>query len=154
RVGGGSKTHVPSAAPSAAGDDHLLSLPGQVGDDFSGFRILHQGAGRNLHHQRIGIGAMLSLRPSVFSPFRLKVLLVTKIDQGSETFIHTENHISAVTSVSAGRSPQGDKLFASKGDRPVAAIPSTNIDLHIVDKHQTVTYPTTTIGFPGTFPSP
>ena len=128
---------VAFSADAAFGCYEDLSGFGQVGQNFSGFKVFDDGSRRNNYDQvfRAAPGSVVAgAMPAVFGKL---MLLVFQIQQGMVASVCTDNDITALAAVSAVGSAFGNKLFPPETYAACSAVSTPHIYLCFVNKlHQ------------------
>jgi hypothetical protein len=117
------------------GDNHLLARLGQVFEHKAGRLINDDRAGRNLDRE-IGSGtAMTVRRRSRLTMGGTPTLPVRYRSQRVNTRLGDENHAAAVSTVTTIGATTWNVLLAAETHSSAPAVPSNNLDLRAIDKH-------------------
>ena len=126
--------HIALAAVPAMRNQQLLSVLGQVADEFFGGDIGDRGAHR---HADQGVFASLAEHlpaPAVLATLRLEAALVAEVDQGVDVLIGNQPDAAAIAAVATIRSTERNKFLATKAHAAVATGAGLDVDLRFVDE--------------------
>ncbi|MNJ50843.1 hypothetical protein D3C77_461310 [compost metagenome] len=129
------KTDVTAPSASASGYDNLLPMSCQIRQHLLRIIIDDNRPRRNPYNHIVRIGAMLTLISPLHAALCLKVPLITKIHQRSQTFVNAEDDISALTAISARRTAFRDVFLAPESYDAVAAVTAFNVYFRFIYKH-------------------
>ena len=125
---------IAQPALSAFGETYLLSVLGQIGDDFAGLGITEHGADRHAHDHIVG-GLAVTLRAAaVLAFFGLENARVAKLDQRIDIAIRDRKHAAATSAVAAVWAALGNVFFATKRRAAVATLAGVDFNFCFVDE--------------------
>ena len=131
---GSGEVHVAEAAPPAFGEDVADAIVAKVGDHLARGSVLHQGAGWNLEEKLLRGVAVLIAPAAGLAVARLVFALEAEVEQRGEPAVRFQDHVAAISAVSAGRAAARSVLLPPEGDGTAAAVARFDVDLCFVDE--------------------
>ena len=125
---------VAEAARAAAGEDHGLLRPRQVGDQ--GLAVLGEDLGAE-RQRELDVGAVRAravLAHAVGAAGRPEMLAVAVVDQGIELGVDPRDDMAAAAAIAAVRPAARDVLLPPETDAAVAAVAGAHVDLGLIEE--------------------
>jgi hypothetical protein len=140
-VGGGGETGIPPSSQTSPGDDEHLSGLGEIFEKVSGFPIPDDRPHRDGHDEVRGAAPLLIFSFSVLASFGVVMLAVTKIKEGGELAVGSQDHVPAFSPIAAVWSSMGNVFLAAKADATIASVSTLDEDLGFIDKFDRLNSP-------------
>ncbi len=130
----GFEVQIAQAALPAAGDDDLLAVLHQIGDELIRFGIKDQRANRHAQHLVVATGAVLIRAAPVLAVASAMQLGKPKVHQRVQIDICASDDMSAAPAVTAIRPAKGNEFLTAKRHAAVAAVSGVRLDHDFIDK--------------------
>ncbi len=133
-VGAGLEVDVAQAAAAAAGEQDLLAVLVEVGDQLAGFVVGDDGADREAQRDVLAALAIAFLAAAVLAALGAEAAGVAVVDQGVEVAVGHAIHAAAAAAVAAAGAALGNELLAAEGGHAIAAVTGKDVDAGFVEK--------------------
>jgi hypothetical protein len=126
--------NVSASAPSAAADDNLLSVCGNIADIFAGFVIENERTHGDFDDAVLAVFAMHFVFASGDAIFGMPETSVAQVAECGETVVAFEDDITTATAVAAVWSTLRNVHFAAKSCSAIAAFPGGCFNFNFIDE--------------------
>src|SRR3989304_5929169 len=131
----GCKSGIPKSSTSAASNNQLFPVSGQVRDKLIGFKIIDHGSNRHLNYNIFTIFATHVFPFAMSASFCNIVLMVFLIKKGVQIRGGFYHNIPSLTTIPPVRSAALDIFLTPETHTPVSAITSMNKYFYSVYEH-------------------
>ena len=133
-VGAGLEVQVAEAAVAALGQDDLLAVLEQLGDDLLGLGVADDRAHRHAQHHVLASGAELVRAATGLAIARLVAAGVAEIDQRVQVAVAQRVDMAAAAAVAAIGAAKGNELLAPEARAAGTTVSGGHVDRDLIDK--------------------
>ena len=133
-IGARFEVDVAEAAASALGDQHLLAVVIEIGDDALRILVGDHCADRDMQGDVLAAGAVTVAGGAVLAALGEEFPCVAKLDQRIEVAVGDDIDAAAATAVAAVRSALGLVLLAPERNDAVAAVAGSYVNFGFIDE--------------------
>ena len=123
------KANIATTSTTAVSYDEPLPIFNQVCQDFPCFSITNSCSLWYMNYEVFCSTTVHSLSHSLLTRLSLKMTIVTKIHQGTKSFIYDKNDVATTTAVATPRTAIWDILFTAESHHAITAITSLDFNL-------------------------
>jgi hypothetical protein len=126
---------APTAASALAEDEIRAVVLRHIVNDLVGFGVLKECSGRNYYDAVLARGTVEFLSAAVSAVLGRKLALKAVVKKGINVRVNADDHVSAVTAVTAVGTSVIYVFFASEGNGTVSAVSCPDVNGYSVYKH-------------------